>query len=80
MALAARVAVFVPGAQRGQGLGTRILSMTEDEARARGCVGAWLDTHSWQARPFYEKLGYTAFAELPDYPPGHSRFFVQKRL
>ncbi len=71
---------FIPGTERGRGLGTRILRMAEDEARRRGCVGVWLDTHSWQARPFYEKLGYTQFGELPDYPPGHSRYLVHKRL
>ena len=71
---------FVPGSERGRGLGTRMLRMAEAEARRRGCVGVWLDTHTWQARPFYERLGYTTFAELPDYPPGHSRYFVQKRL
>ena len=25
-------------------------------------------------------VGYTVFGQLPDYPEGHSRFFLQKRL
>jgi hypothetical protein len=44
----------------------------EEEAAARGCHGAWLDTFEFQARGFYERLGYTCFAELGDYPVGSS--------
>ena len=54
--------------------------MAEAEAVVRGCHGAWLDTFDFQARGFYEKLGYTCFAELPEYPIGHSRFFMKKPL
>jgi hypothetical protein len=50
------------------------------EAIRRGCRGAYLDTFSYQARPFYEKLGYAVFGTLDDYPPGHQRFFMRKRL
>jgi ribosomal protein S18 acetylase RimI-like enzyme len=38
----------------------------------------WLDTFSFQARGFYEKLGYTVFGEIENHPPGHSRFFLRK--
>jgi hypothetical protein len=46
----------------------------------RGCVGVWLDTFSFQARGFYEKLGYRVFGEVADYPPGHTRHFLKKSL
>ena len=29
------------------------------------------DDEGFEARPFYEKLGYQLFATLEDYPPGH---------
>lgn len=70
----------LPPEMRRQGLGRRLMAMAEDEARRRGCVGVWLDTFSFQARPFYEKLGFTVFGELRDYPPGHTRWFLSKRL
>jgi len=35
---------------------------------------------SFQARGFYEKVGYTVFGRLDDCPPGHSRFYMQKPL
>jgi GNAT superfamily N-acetyltransferase len=72
--------LFIPPALRGRGLGTDILSRAESEARDRGCHGAWLDTFEFQARGFYERLGYQQFAELPDYPMGYSRFFMRKAL
>ena len=71
---------FVPADLRRQGLGKELLRRAEDEARARGCVGAHLDTFSFQARGFYEKRGYAVFGALPDCPPGHARFFLSKRL
>ena len=69
----------VPDKLRGQGLGTQLMQQAEDEARRRGCRQAWVDTQ-FGARPFYEKLGYTVFGELPDYPPGFSRIFLRKSL
>jgi GNAT superfamily N-acetyltransferase len=50
--------LFVPEALRGTGLGRQILLQAEQEAIARARRGAWLDTHSFQARGFYERLGY----------------------
>jgi GNAT superfamily N-acetyltransferase len=70
----------LPAALRGRGLGAALMARVEAEARARGCTGIWLDTFSFQARPFYEGLGYRVFATLADYPPGHSRHYLMKRL
>ena len=70
----------VPESMRGQGVGTELMRRAEEEAIARGCRNAWLDTFEFQARPFYEKLGYTCFGELADYPPGFSRYFLRKTL
>jgi GNAT superfamily N-acetyltransferase len=70
----------VPEKLRGAGWGNRIMDMAEAEARARGCRSAWLDTFEFQARGFYERRGYRCFGELPDYPEGFRRFFLQKDL
>ena len=70
----------VQEAFRGQRYGSRLLQAAEAEALGRGCRHAWLDTFSFQARPFYEKHGYTVFGTLEDYPPGHSRYFLRKVL
>src|SRR6478672_5072978 len=47
--------LFVPPAQRGQGLGSRLLRMAEDAARERGCAGLCLSSYAFQAPGFYEK-------------------------
>jgi GNAT superfamily N-acetyltransferase len=72
--------LFVPEGLRGIGLGIRLTRRAEDEARARGCRGAWLRTFEFQARGFYERLGYAVFGELADYPPGHRCYFMRKLL
>lgn len=70
--------LFVPEEERGSGMGRRLMDMAEEEALRRGCRGAWLDTFSFQARGFYEKLGYAVAGELEDCPPGHKRYFMKK--
>jgi GNAT superfamily N-acetyltransferase len=65
---------------RGRGVGTRLLTAAEDIARSRGCEGASLDTFEYQARPFYEKLGYELFGTLDGYPPGYRQFYLRKNL
>jgi len=70
----------VPPALRGRGIGAEVLRLAEDEATRRGCHGVWLDTIEFQARGFYERLGYVCFGELPNYPAGFSKFFMRKLL
>jgi GNAT superfamily N-acetyltransferase len=65
---------------RHAGLGRRLMAAIEAAAVQRGCTRAHLDTFSYQARPFYERLGYRVFGTLPDYPVGHQRFFMEKVL
>jgi GNAT superfamily N-acetyltransferase len=65
---------------RRGGVGSQLIAEAERHAASLGCHGVWLDTFAWQARPFYEKQGYRVFGSLPDYPAGHSRFFMMKRL
>ncbi|MDB5589040.1 MAG: family acetyltransferase [Devosia sp.] len=72
--------LFVPEHLRGQDIGTQLMAQAEAHARSLGLVGIWLDTFSFQARPFYEKLGYSVFGTIPDYPPGGARYFLSKTL
>jgi GNAT superfamily N-acetyltransferase len=72
--------LFVPEKLRRTGIGRKLLNDAEAEAVRRGCHAASLDTYSFQARGFYERLGYTVYGTLEDCPPGHRRFFLTKRL
>ena len=65
---------------RGQDIGTELIQKAEEIARERGCHSSLLDTMDFQARPFYEKLGYKVFTELNDFPKGHVRFYLSKKL
>ena len=38
------------------------------------------DTFSFQARPFYEKLGYRVFGTLENHPSGHQHYLMTKKL
>jgi GNAT superfamily N-acetyltransferase len=70
--------MVVPEALRGRGVGSDLMDRAEAAARAKGCVGVWLDTFSFQARPFYEKRGYAVFGTLDDHPRGQCRYFLRK--
>jgi GNAT superfamily N-acetyltransferase len=65
---------------RNQGYGTRLLALAEQEARARGCHHAYVDTLSFQALPFYQKQGYTVFGTLDCCPGEHKQYYLQKEL
>lgn len=43
---------------RGEGLGARLLTDFEDEARARGCTHVFVTSFTFQAPGFYERHGY----------------------
>ncbi len=72
--------LWVDERARGHGLGTRLMAAAEDLARSRGCTDVSLDTFDYQARPFYEKLGYELFGTLEGYPPGSRQYYLRKRL
>jgi GNAT superfamily N-acetyltransferase len=72
--------LFVPSPLRGLGVGTALMALAERDARERGCRGAYVDTFSFQAAPFYQKLGFTLFGVLDDFPPGHSRLYFRKHF
>jgi GNAT superfamily N-acetyltransferase len=64
---------------RGQGYGSRLLTLVEDAARKHGAIGAQLTTSTFQAAGFYAKLGYGEIGRLKDRPPGHDRIWMAKR-
>lgn len=72
--------VAVPLDRQRQGIGGRLMSKAEAWARQRGLAGMWLDTFSFQARSFYERLGFSLVGEIGDHPRGASRLFLAKRL
>jgi GNAT superfamily N-acetyltransferase len=72
--------LWVDAARRGMGIGSQLLRVAEDEARARGCGKIVLSTHSFQAPHFYRHHGYVVAGEFADYPRGHRSMFLEKLL
>ena len=70
--------VWVAESMRGEGLGRRLMLQAEERAKARGCRGAQVDTVSFQAPEFYEKLGFRIIGTVEGYPTGHDRHFLAK--
>jgi GNAT superfamily N-acetyltransferase len=72
--------VWTDDEARGRTFGSEAMRLVEEEAKRLGAREAWLYTMSFQAKPFYEKLGYTQFAELPWLDARHARHFMRKDL
>jgi len=71
---------YLPPELRRGGLGTRLITEAETEARRRGCTAAFVVTVTFQAPGFYEKHGYRRFGEIPCPPDGATRIFLSKVL
>lgn len=71
--------LWVSESVRNDGLGRKLMSEAEKEAIKLGCIHALVDTFSFQALPFYEKLGYVKQMSLPDFPEtGMKRHYLTK--
>jgi GNAT superfamily N-acetyltransferase len=71
---------WVEQSWRGRGVGQWLLAQAEAEARARDCIGLYLDTFDAGAATFYERQGFARFGQINDFPPGFARTFLFKRL
>jgi len=66
---------------RGNGLGSQLIRAAEENARTCGCRHVLVDTISFQARPFYEKYGFTLKTTLDDFPQvGMQRHYLTKTI
>ena len=72
--------LFVSENLRNQGIGSKIIISAENEARNRGCKYVFVDTFSFQAPAFYEKLGYRCVFSLTNYPYTEERHYYIKEL
>jgi GNAT superfamily N-acetyltransferase len=72
--------LWVTEGYRKQGIGQQLLQGAEHEAIRRGCHASHLETHSFQAVGFYRRRGYEVYGELQDFPCGHTKYFLRKRL
>src|SRR5258707_14828604 len=64
--------LYLPDDLRAAGLGRQLMAQAEQEAIQRVCHGGWLDNFWFQARAFYERMGYTVLGTLGHYRPAHA--------
>ncbi|MEJ0063218.1 MAG: GNAT family N-acetyltransferase [Alphaproteobacteria bacterium] len=72
--------IWVKENERRRGLGQKLMKTMEEEAAKRECRSIYLWTYDFEAPEFYEKLGYTRYAVLEDFIPGHQRLGFMKRI
>jgi len=71
--------VWVHENYRTMGLGRKLMALAENEAVKRGCLAAQVDTLSFQAPVFYEKLGFEVIGKVEGIPGSPDRYFMLKK-
>jgi ribosomal protein S18 acetylase RimI-like enzyme len=71
--------LWVKETLRGQGIGKRLVTALEEAAIERGCRQTTLETFSFQAPEFYQKLGYNIFGVIEGFGNHFRKFYMQKR-
>src|SRR5215813_13663114 len=69
-------ALWVDDEHRSHGYGSKLMRAIEEYAVAHDHPLVYLETTSFQALPFYRKLGYEIFGELPEISRGHTLYFL----
>lgn len=72
--------VIVSEEARGQGLAARLIEQAHDYGHLHGCDFAFVETMSFQARGFYEKLGYKVEFIRDGFASGSSFIYMKKEL
>ncbi len=72
--------VWIDENYRSKGLGRELFAKLDIFARENNCNMIQLDTAEFQAKGFYEKLGYQVIATLPDNFMGYTSYILRKHL
>ncbi|MCW8418685.1 GNAT family N-acetyltransferase [Fluoribacter dumoffii] len=72
--------VWIHERYRGKGLGRRLFEKLDVFAKENHCNMIQLDTAEFQAKGFYEKMGYQVVATLPENFMGYTSYILRKKL
>jgi len=64
----------------GKGLGRQLMAHAETYAKDKGKIGILLDTFAFQAKPFYEKIGFAVMGTIENAAGSSARYFMTKRI
>lgn len=71
--------LFVDEKYRNIDVATNLIKRVENFAKQNNCMGIRTDTWSFQAKGFYEKMGFTVYGQLENHPP-HATDYLLKRV
>jgi len=72
--------LMIEDGYRKAGIGSKLIEQVEKFALENNALGIRLWTWNFQAKEFYEKLGYVCYAEFKDCPPGTTEYHFMKSL
>lgn len=72
--------LYVDEEYRKRNIGTNLIKKIEKLAREKHLTGIRMETWDFQAKGFYEKNGYSVFAEIKNCPPGTIDYYLKKEL
>lgn len=70
----------VDASLRGAGWGRKLFQRVDAVAAAWGCRTIVLDTYTFQAPEFYQKIGFHRLAAVAGYPGGIMKIYMIKHL
>lgn len=72
--------LYIDKEYRGKNIGTRLINEIEKLAKKKELIGVRMETWDFQAKEFYEKMGYEVYATFEDCPPGTIDNFLRKKF
>lgn len=73
--------LWVDAEARTSGLGSKLISLLEEQVKPHGVTHLYLDTYSFQALDFYLRLGFEKVGQYSGYPSaGIDKHFLQKQI
>ncbi len=72
--------LYVDDKYRAQGIGRDLMKHAEMMAKQKNCIKAFVDTMSFQAPEFYERLGFEEIVRITDFYQGYDRIFYSKMI
>ena len=71
---------YIDEEYRCKGLGSKIVKTIEQFAKENNAIGVKIDSWSFQAPKFYQKLGYIVWGQFEDCPPGTIHYYLYKKF
>jgi ribosomal protein S18 acetylase RimI-like enzyme len=70
--------LYIAEPYRGQGWGTKLVKMAESFGAEQKCTIFTVTTMDWEARSFYEKLGYVVIFTMTGYENDSKMYVLRK--